>query len=160
MKILPLNYLNEFFRLQFMQRFMQGFLPCSFNNTWISNEARRQENTPMVLRIHDYFYLPSSRLKSLESFPLYSFPRAWVSLSDENIKFTCNIVEFNLSLKTHFLNKLSTTVAFTKAYCPSCNPIRQSRIWSSFKSHTRTPRPPPPPGRPAIPCPPPTSNPS
>jgi hypothetical protein len=101
-KIPPLTYLNEFFRLQFMQRFMQGFLPCSFNNTWISNEARRQENTPMVLHNHDDFYLPSSRLKSLESFPLYSFPRAWINLSDENIKFTRNIVEFNLSLKTHF----------------------------------------------------------
>ncbi len=128
MKILPLTYLNEFFRLQCMQRFMQGFLPCSFNNTWISNEARRQENTPMVLRNHDDFYLPSSRLKSLESFPLYSFPRAWINLPDENIKFTRNIVEFNLSLKTHLLNKLSSTVACTKAYCPSCNPILQIRI--------------------------------
>jgi hypothetical protein len=53
-------------------------------------------------------------------------------------------VEFNLSLKTHFLNKLSYTVACTKAYCPSCNTILQLRIWSSsFKSHTRTPPPPP-----------------
>jgi hypothetical protein len=82
----------------------------------------------MVLRNHEDFYLPSSRLKSLESFPLYSFPRAWVNLSDENIKFTRNIVEFNLSLKTHFFNKLSPTVACTKAFCPSCNPILQIRI--------------------------------
>jgi hypothetical protein len=103
MKILPLNYLSEFFRLQFMQRFMQGFLPCSFNNTWISNEARRPQNNPMVLRNHDDFYLPSSRLKSLETFPLYSFPRAWVNLTDEKVKFTRNNAAFNLSLKTHFL---------------------------------------------------------
>ncbi len=54
--------------------------------------------------------------------------RAWINLSDENIKFTRNIVEFNLSLKTHFLNKLSSTVACTNAYCPSCNTILQIRI--------------------------------
>jgi hypothetical protein len=42
------------------------------------------------------------------------------------------------------LNKLSSTVACTKAYCPSCNTILQLRIWSSsFKSHTRTPPPTP-----------------
>jgi hypothetical protein len=61
--ILPLPNLCDFFKLQFMQRFIQGFLPCCFNNTWISN----------VLRNHDDFYVPTSRLKTLESFPLYSF---------------------------------------------------------------------------------------
>jgi hypothetical protein len=85
--ILPLPNLCDFFKLQFMQRFIQGFLPCSFNNTWISNIARRSETVSMVLRNHDDFYVPTSRLKTLESFPLYSFPKLWENFPDENIKF-------------------------------------------------------------------------
>ena len=35
--ILPVDKLIEFFNLQFMQNFIQGFLPISFNNVWITN---------------------------------------------------------------------------------------------------------------------------
>jgi hypothetical protein len=123
LKILSLPSLSEFFRLQFIQRYVQGLLPISFNNTWIKNEARRAENTAMVLRNHDDFYSPVSRLKSLEKFPLYSFSKSWENFTNENIKIIRNISEFNNKLKEHFLENLSSIVVCTKAYCPSCNPL-------------------------------------
>jgi hypothetical protein len=126
--ILPLPNLCEFFKLQFVQRFIQGFLPSSFNNIWIKNEARRAENVSMVLRNHDEFFVPTSRLKTFENFPLYLFPKLWVNFQNENIKFIRNIHEFNLSLKEHFIDKLSLNIVCEKAYCPSCNPYLQTRI--------------------------------
>ncbi len=45
--ILPLPSLIEFFKLQFMQRCIQGHLPPSFNNVWFTNETRRTD---------DFFY--------------------------------------------------------------------------------------------------------
>jgi len=128
MKILSLPSLCEFFRLQFIQRYVQGLLPISFNNTWIKNDARRAENSAMVLRNHDDFYVPTSRLKSLEKFPLYSFPKSWENFTDESIKIIRNTSEFNSKLKEQFLEKLSSTVICTRAYCPSCNPFLQLRI--------------------------------
>jgi hypothetical protein len=41
-KILPLPKLIDFFKLQFMFHFKQGFLPISFAEIWITNEARRR----------------------------------------------------------------------------------------------------------------------
>ena len=128
MKILSLPSLCEFFRLQFIQRYVQGLLPISFNNTWIKNDARRAENSAMVLRNHADFYVPTSRLKSLEKFPLYSFPKSWENFTDESIKIIRNTSEFNAKLEEQFLEKLSSTVICTRAYCPSCNPFLQLRI--------------------------------
>jgi hypothetical protein len=121
LNILPLPSLIEFFKLQFMQRFIQGHLPPSFNNVWITNEARRSETISMSLRNHENFYIPVSRLKNLENKPLYSFPKAWSLLTDHSITIIRNCVEFNAKLKEHFLNQLSYTVNCTKAFCPSCN---------------------------------------
>jgi hypothetical protein len=126
--ILPLPKLCEYFKLQFVQRFIQGFLPASFNNIWITNEARRSETVSMVLRNHDEFYMPTSRLHSFDNFPLYSFPRSWVNFQNENIKFIRNVLEFNLSLKNHLIDNLSSTVVCVKAYCPSCNHLLLNRI--------------------------------
>lgn len=36
--ILPFSSLSEFFKLQFMQHYVQGLLPISFNNLWITND--------------------------------------------------------------------------------------------------------------------------
>jgi len=121
LNILPLPSLIEFFKLQFMQRFIQGHLPPSFNNVWITNEARRSETVSMSLRNHDDFYIPVSRLKNLENKPLYAFPKAWSQLTDHSITIVRNCAEFNAKLKEYLLGKLSYTVNCTKAYCPSCN---------------------------------------
>jgi hypothetical protein len=49
--ILPFKDLITFFNLQLMQRYIQGFLPSSFRNTWLTNEARHQrEDLNLVLR--------------------------------------------------------------------------------------------------------------
>ena len=45
LKILPLDALIKFFNLQFMQHFIQGFLPASFNSVWLTNEERRPEDS-------------------------------------------------------------------------------------------------------------------
>jgi hypothetical protein len=37
LNILPLRDLIKFFNLQLMQRYVQGFLPISFNNVWLTN---------------------------------------------------------------------------------------------------------------------------
>jgi hypothetical protein len=32
--ILPLKYLRDYFKVQFLQKFTQGFLPSSFDDVW------------------------------------------------------------------------------------------------------------------------------
>jgi hypothetical protein len=62
MEILPLSSLIEFFKIQFMQQYVRGHLPLSFNNLWITREAHRAQATPMVLRNDAEFFVPFSRL--------------------------------------------------------------------------------------------------
>jgi hypothetical protein len=97
--ILPLSNLCEFFKLQFMQRFSQGFLPISFEDTWISNRIRRAGQDQIELRNAEELNIPFARLTSTERHPLCSFPKLWAAFDDEQIKFTRNIVEFNSLLK-------------------------------------------------------------
>jgi hypothetical protein len=94
-------------------------LSCSFNTTWISNEARRPEIIPWSYE--------SSKFKTQIS---RNFPFILVSesLTDEKVKNVRDNVEFILSVKTHFLNKLSLKVDCTRAYCTSCNALLQNRI--------------------------------
>jgi hypothetical protein len=110
--------LVEFIKLQFMQRFVQGHLPPSFNNIWITNEARCSETVSMSLRNHEEFFIPVSRLRNLENMPLYSFPKAWSLLTDHSLNSIRNRDEFNVKLKEYLLAKLSFNVNCTKAYCP------------------------------------------
>jgi succinate dehydrogenase/fumarate reductase-like Fe-S protein len=58
-----------------------------------------------------------------------------VNFPNENIKFIRNVYEFNLSLKEYFIENLSFNVVCEKAYCPSCNPYLQMRIWSFISTH-------------------------
>jgi hypothetical protein len=64
--VLPLNYLIEFFILQFVQQFTQGFLPISFNNTWVSNAIRRQDEFQVSLRNDDDINIPFARTAQTE----------------------------------------------------------------------------------------------
>ena len=58
-KILPLPSLIEYFKIQFMQQYVRGHLPVSFNEVWISQEARRQiENVEYLLRNSKNLYVP------------------------------------------------------------------------------------------------------
>ncbi len=75
--ISPLNYLIEFFKIQFMHQFINNHLPFSFVNTWTTNAARREEIDGPVLRNALEFLVPFSRLTSTDNHPLISFPRSW-----------------------------------------------------------------------------------
>ena len=99
--ILPLPSLVEFFKLQFMQQYVRGLLPVSFNNLWITNEAHRAQATPMVLRNDAEFFIPSSRLAQCSLLPYYSFPRSWRDFDQLNpaISILRNKNEFNTELK-------------------------------------------------------------
>ncbi len=90
------------------------FLPSSFNNIWIKNEARRAENVSMVIRNHDEFFVPTSRLKTYGNFPLYSFPKLWLNLQSDSIKIIRNVYEFNLKLKEQFIDALYLNVVCEK----------------------------------------------
>ena len=51
-KILPLPSLIVFFKLQFMQQYVRGHLPVSFNDVWIRMDARRQaDNVEYLLQL-------------------------------------------------------------------------------------------------------------
>ena len=124
LKILPLNSLIKFFNLQFIQNYMQGFLPSSFNRIWLTNEERRQDEDDhhqRILRNNDQLHIPFLRLNSLLKFPLTNLPRTWLEFTNENIKILRNKIEFKFELKKHLLNELSAVVICNRLLCPSCH---------------------------------------
>jgi len=120
LEILPLPNLIEFFNLQFMQRFVQKFLPEAFNSTWITNSIRREGQSQISLRNDNDLYAPPANLSLTSNHPLTTLPNIWDSFADENIKFTRNKPEFDKALKTHFLKKLAISVKCNNPFCPSC----------------------------------------
>ena len=120
-EILPLEQLCEFFKLQFMQHFIQGYLPVSFEDTWVSNRIRRAGQDQIELRNNEVLNIPFARLSSTERHPLCSFPKLWSSFANEQIKFIRNIVDFNTQLKTHFLSLLNSTPQCNRLLCPECH---------------------------------------
>ena len=125
LKILPLPSLVDFFVIQFMQRYKQGYLPILFNNTWVTNATRRGEDGSQLALRNDYdLYIPPARTTQTESHPLINFPRKWVAFAEENVEicFIRNKPEFDKKLKKHLSDKLSAVVICDRQlYCPSCN---------------------------------------
>ena len=118
--ILPLYKLIEFFKLQFFQRFIQGFLPSALCNTWTKN-SERNEAHHYALRNQDDFYIVTSRLTQFENFPLYSIPKVWNSFQNEEIKILRNKMEFNFKLKKVFLDNLNGEFICSRLLCPHCH---------------------------------------
>ena len=79
LNILPLPSLIEFFKLQFMQQFLQGLRPKNFTNVWTTIEAcslnLNRHNYP--LRNSDNLFIPFARLKLTEKHPLHFFLKLW-----------------------------------------------------------------------------------
>ena len=120
--ILPLPNLITFFKLQFMQNYTQGFLPTLFNNVWITAEAHfNAGQIQYALRNRENFYMPISRLSSLDIQPYFMFPKLWQEFDDENVKILRDKTEFKSKLKDYFLNKLNSNYTCTKLLCPSCH---------------------------------------
>ena len=121
LSILPFPKLCEFFKIQFMQSFVQQFLPSSFENTWITNRIRRDGQAEIELRNDANLYVPPSRYTFLSKFPLTSFPKIWEEFPAEKIKFIRNKIEFNLELKNYYLSQLSNNASCSRLLCPSCH---------------------------------------
>ena len=119
--ILPLPSLCSYFKVQFMQKFTQGFLPESFNNVWVTNRIRRADQDHIELRNDNDLFIPYARLTSTEKLPLVAFPKIWSAFPDERIKFIRNVPEFNMELKNYYLNQLSSNPTCNRLLCPHCH---------------------------------------
>ena len=120
-KILPLPDLCNYFKIQFLHRFTQKFLPISFNDTWVRNDIRNVGENEILLRNSTAIQIPFSRLASSDRQPLIAFPRLWEQFPDIRIKFIRKISEFDEKLKTFYLNDLSSTSNCNRLYCYSCS---------------------------------------
>jgi hypothetical protein len=121
LNILPFKDLVTFFKLQFMQRFIQGFLPPSFNLVWTRNNIRNIGENEILLRNHNDINIPFARLHSADRQPLFAFPKIWEDFPVLQIKFTRRKLEFDNILKKHFLSELSSSINCTRLFCPSCS---------------------------------------
>jgi hypothetical protein len=123
--ILPFTDLTKFFNLQFMQRYIQGFLPVSFKDVWLTNEARRnQENINIILRNSKNLNIPFARLSSSTRQPFVLLPKLWTEFNQEEIKIVRNKLEFNMKLKKSLLDALPGVVNCQRLFCPACTNIR------------------------------------
>ena len=78
LKILPFDKLILYFNLQLMQKFKQGFLPTSFNQTWSHNHrVCRGDQFEISLRKENLLNILFARLSSSIKLPLINLPRTW-----------------------------------------------------------------------------------
>jgi len=124
LKILPLVQLSDFFKIKFMQQFIQSFLPISFKDTWLKNRDRRQQDTGQEdfqeLRNDNDFFVPFARTDQISRFPLSNLPKIWNTLPD-NLTIIRNRLEFLLELKSYFLNLMSDNIVCDRLLCPVCH---------------------------------------
>ena len=120
LEILPLPDLISFTKIQFMHRFVQKFIPESFNETWCYNSVRNIGENEIQLRNHLQINQQHSNLAKLDIFPLYNFPKLWHTFPNEQIKILRKISEFDRKLKLYFINDLSSTVDCSRLLCPAC----------------------------------------
>jgi len=97
-EILPLPDLVNFFKIQFMQRFIHDFLPVSFNRIWFRNNIRTIGDNEIQLRNANRIQLPPSRLALTDRLPSVNIPRTWELFPDEHIKFIRKQSEFDKKL--------------------------------------------------------------
>jgi len=115
--------LITFFRLQFMQQFVQGLLPSSFDNVWATNAMRMRDASGRRynLRNDDDLFIPPARLHLTEKHPYHSFPKAWHEFENNEIKIQRNKNIFNFKLKKFLLDQLSDRVTCDRLLCPVCH---------------------------------------
>ena len=123
MVILPLESLIQFFRIQFMHKYVQGLLPAGFNNLWVNRDNMRGADFSVVLRNSDNLYIPTALLVQTERLPYFLFPRLWSEFTREDIKICRNSIQFNTLLKKHFLDLLPQVVTCNRLFCSSCSSV-------------------------------------
>ena len=122
--ILPLFKLIDYFKLQFMHRYITRETPSSFDNLWTRNEERRRLLEHSLRNTNDFF-IPPTRLVSTDSFPLVLFPRLWNNFDDAILKNIVSKTEFNFKLKCYFLKDLSENFKCNRLLCPNCHLLLQ-----------------------------------
>ena len=121
LEILPIPSLIDFFSIQFMQRFVQHFLPAAFDDTWTTNAKRREGQSHICKRNDNNLFIPPARLSQTDNHPLTNLPRKWESIADvHHVNFIRDKKEFDKALKTYFLKKLKNHVKCENPFCPSC----------------------------------------
>jgi hypothetical protein len=125
--ILPFNLLADYFKLQFVHRYVHKLLPASLNETWLTNAEQRRihaNTSGMGLRPPqnpEDLHIPISRLSSTEKFPLASFPKLWNSFNDISLKIQPNKISFNIGLKKHLISTLVDNFTCNRLLCPHCH---------------------------------------
>ena len=80
-----------------------------FSGSWIKNSERFQDDKVLrinfVLSNNDDFYIPFSRLVTVDKQPHIPFPKILNSFPANELKFVRNKLQFSSELKMHFLNK-------------------------------------------------------
>jgi len=122
-EILPLPDLINFFKVQFMQRFCQKFLPTSFDQIWVRNDIRNIGENEIQLRNNNRLQLPPSRTVLNDRLPTVNFVRIWEQFPDEQIKFIRKKTEFDAKLKKFYINDLADSVVCNRLFCPSCSGV-------------------------------------
>jgi hypothetical protein len=121
LEILPIPSLIDFFSIQFMQRYVQHFLPAAFDDTWTTNAIRREGQSHICLRNDNNLFIPPARLSQTDNHPLTNLPRKWESIAEvHHVNILRDKKDFDKALKTHFLKKLKTHVKCENPFCPSC----------------------------------------
>jgi hypothetical protein len=101
LNILPFPLFGDFFRLQLMQRFVQGYLPISFDNTWITNCIRQGDEAQVQLRDDEDLHIPRARTTQFSFHPLILLPKTWEEFPEDQIKFIRNKADFNFEFKKY-----------------------------------------------------------
>jgi hypothetical protein len=118
-----------------MHRYIQGFLPISFKDVWLTNEARRnQENINIILRNSENLNIPFARLSSSIRQPFVLLPKLWSGFENEEIKIVRNKLEFNFKLKKSMLDALPSIVNCQRLFCPACTNIHKFFFFFFFFS--------------------------
>ena len=122
-EILPLPDLINFFKIQFMHRFTQDFLPASFNQVWVRNNIRNIGEIEIQLRNSNRIQAPPSRLAITDRLPTANFARIWEQFPDEHIKIIRKKTEFDEKLNNFYLKDLAENILCNRLFCPSCSRI-------------------------------------
>jgi hypothetical protein len=111
-----------FFKLQFMFFYKNNLLPQAFEKTWLTN-AERLNDLKLVMRLRqdEEYHVPLTRTSQAEKFPLWSFPRAWNSFEEDDIKNAPTKSIFTSKLKKHLIGKLNANYVCNRLLCPHCH---------------------------------------
>ena len=116
--ILKLDDQISYSKLVFFFDYLKNRLPATFNNIWFKNGERHGYQ----LRTDNTYHIPWCRLKSFDTFPIYSFQKLWNEFSSENhnIANISSRKQFCKQLKNHLIEKL--TLVCNRANCTECQP--------------------------------------